>query len=519
MRILIAEDDEDSRVFLFRSLKAKGYDVISAEDGKVALELAHKHNPDLIISDIMMPNMDGFELCHKLKTDSDLKSIPFVFYTSTYLDQENRDLGYSLGAVKYLEKPMALPELLKHITDILQEHKNGNLPVIDSTLKSEDELHEMYDHTLSKKLEKKLKELEKQKELVQRQSKNAKIGYWTISVDTNEIIWSNEILKIYGMTKQPEINNVFTLKQNIHPSDYERLVLSLEKAKTDQNYKHDITYRIVRNDDIIWVHCQGKLNPESNMLEGTLQDITELKNTQYELERNKELVISQSKAATMGEMISIIAHQWKQPLSILSMLGANIRVDAELDSISNESIIGTADEIDKQVNHLSTTIDTFRNFLKPNQGKIDTTIESVIDSSIEILNKSLINNNVELEKEFTDTSNININASELMQVIINLINNSKDAFKINNIDTRKLFIRTYEKDNKVMIEIEDTAGGIPTDKIDHVFEAYFTTKSESGGTGLGLYIVKTIIVEHFNGNIEVENTENGVKFCIQLPLN
>jgi len=104
-----------------------------------------------------------------------------------------------------------------------------------------------------------------------------------------------------------------------------------------------------------------------------------------------------------------------------------------------------------------------------------------------------------------------------MQVFINIINNSKDAFKINNIENREIKIKTEQKDNNVVITIADTAGGIPADKIDNIFKPYFTTKSEYNGTGLGLYIVKTIIEEHYNGSIKATNIDNGALFTISIP--
>lgn len=235
------------------------------------------------------------------------------------------------------------------------------------------------------------------------------------------------------------------------------------------------------------------------------------------LEKEKELLLSQSKAAMMGEMISLIAHQWKQPLSVLSMVGNNLKTDLELDMFSKDSLPEIVEQIDLQVKHLSNTIDTFRDFLKPDQDKTEIDVENIIENSLEIVNKSLINNDIKLIKEFSSTSEVNISPSELMQVMINLLNNAKDAFKINTIENRKIWIKTYEKNNNTIIELKDTAGGIPRDKIDNIFDAYFTTKSDSGGTGLGLYIVKTIIEEHCNGTIECKNTDSGTCFTITIP--
>lgn len=357
-----------------------------------------------------------------------------------------------------------------------------------------------------------------QQQLIERQSKDGKIGHWTIDVSSDVITWSDEILRIYELIDNPDTVNIFTLKQKVHPDDIGLLVTSLEKVKKDPNYKHDLIYRIIKEDgSIVWIHCRGRLNSEKNTVEGTLQDITDLKNTEQELEKQKEILLSQSKSAMMGEMIGLIAHQFKQPLSTISMMAANQIASVELgDTILNDEIIHDAGETINQVEYLSSTIDMFRDFLKPDNEKVKANIKDVIENSIVIINKSLLNNEIELVKDYSSTQKVEVIHSELMQIFINLINNSKEAFNINNIKNRKISIKTYDESDNVIVEIEDNAGGIPADKIDNIFDAYFTTKKKLQGTGLGLYIVKTIIQEHFNGTIKVENTSNGAKFIITL---
>lgn len=231
------------------------------------------------------------------------------------------------------------------------------------------------------------------------------------------------------------------------------------------------------------------------------------------------LLVQQSKMAMAGEMIGMIAHQFKQPLSVFYTIATNQKLHLELKmEITNNQILDDSNRVMEQVEYLDKTINTFRDFLKPDNTKVATSVENVIEDSLVIIEKSLTNNNITINKNFSSTKKIETNKSEFMQVFINLVNNSKDAFKINNIKSRNITINTYDKDNNVIIEIEDNAGGIPENKISHIFNAYFTTKEKNGGTGLGLHIVKTIIEEKNNGTIMVENIENGVKFIITLTL-
>jgi len=159
-KILIVEDDEDSRVYLSLALSSNGYQVVAASNGIKALEIARQEIPDLIISDVMMPKMDGYELCRKMKADSQLQAIPFIFYTSVYTQAENRDLGLSFGAARYLQKPMELPQMQAVINDVLAEHKAGAQAEKEIPDKAKEQLDVMYQHTLARMLDQKVAELE-----------------------------------------------------------------------------------------------------------------------------------------------------------------------------------------------------------------------------------------------------------------------------------------------------------------------------------------------------------------------
>jgi PAS domain S-box-containing protein len=168
MKILIVEDDVNSRVFLERALLSQGYIVESAANGVQALEKAFLSPPDLIISDIMMPEMDGFELCRRVKTDERIRHIPFVFYTATYVDQKDEKLAMALGASRFLIKPMEPAEFFNTISRVIEEHKARHLPVPDQLLTEITELDRMQIEALARKLDKKVRELEKEREALLR---------------------------------------------------------------------------------------------------------------------------------------------------------------------------------------------------------------------------------------------------------------------------------------------------------------------------------------------------------------
>jgi len=236
------------------------------------------------------------------------------------------------------------------------------------------------------------------------------------------------------------------------------------------------------------------------------------------LKEKESMLIAQSRSAAMGEMIGMIAHQWKQPLAILSMIANNMIADFELESVKEEDFKTYALDITKQVQHLAQTIDDFSNFFKPKNEKTKCDIIDVMEDTIKLISKSLENNNIALIKNYQDIPVIDIYKNELSHVFLNIINNAKEALVEKNISDKKVTIDIKKDNENLYINISDNAGGVVKENINKLFEPYFTTKSKLNGTGLGLYISKTIIEEHFSGNIEIENKNGGASFTITLPL-
>jgi two-component system, cell cycle sensor histidine kinase and response regulator CckA len=171
MKILVVEDDENSRVYLERALKSQNYTIESAANGILALEKALLSPPDMIISDILMPEMGGFDFCRKVKANEQLQHIPFIFYTATFIDKKDEELAISLGASRFIVKPFNMEELFEIITDVIEEHKEKKQPVPEKTLVEIEKIDEMYSGTIARKLDKKVAQL--QKEIVERKQAEA----------------------------------------------------------------------------------------------------------------------------------------------------------------------------------------------------------------------------------------------------------------------------------------------------------------------------------------------------------
>ena len=238
-----------------------------------------------------------------------------------------------------------------------------------------------------------------------------------------------------------------------------------------------------------------------------------------EVEKNREKekqLMQQSRMAQMGEMISMIAHQWRQPLSAISATSASIELKASMDRLDNNTAQQKARDISNFSQHLSNTIDDFRNFFKPNKKKIKSTYDEVIKSVLDIIEVSIDNQNIQLFQELNCQESLHTYPNELQQVILNLIKNAEDVLLDKKIKDPYIKIATYKENDHLVLTVSDNGGGIPEDIIDKIFNPYFSTKMKKDGTGLGLYMSKTIIEEHCSGKLYVSNNDDGAVFTIQL---
>ncbi|XPV70299.1 MAG: sensor histidine kinase [Halarcobacter sp.] len=236
-----------------------------------------------------------------------------------------------------------------------------------------------------------------------------------------------------------------------------------------------------------------------------------------DLKEKETLLLEQSRMAAMGEMISMIAHQWRQPLSSIAAAISTLKLRIKMKKMHTEDFEEKVTDIDKYLYYMSKTIDDFRNFFKTNSDKKELiSINSVVDMSLELIEKVFINNGVKIINSKNRLQALLIYKSELLQVILNILNNSKDAFKENNITNAIINIDYKENENFQELIISDNAGGIPTNIIDHIFDPYFSTKDKKNGTGLGLYMCKIIIEKHFDGTIIASNSKEGASFTISI---
>ena len=253
----------------------------------------------------------------------------------------------------------------------------------------------------------------------------------------------------------------------------------------------------------------------------TIVDIEDLK-------RKENLMAEQTKLAAMGEMLGNIAHQWRQPLNIISMSSSNLKLKNDIGELCSSTLSESLSLILRTTNHLSDTIDTFNDFLKKDKEKSFFNVNENIKNSISLVDSFFKNFNIDIILELEEGIFINSLANEFSQAFINILNNAKDAIVLNLKDNEYglIKIKTKKIDNFIEISILDNAKGIEKDILNKIFEPYFTTKHKYQGTGLGLYMTRKIINSSMGGEITVQNKKfvhnqkkyEGAEFKIKIPI-
>jgi len=257
----------------------------------------------------------------------------------------------------------------------------------------------------------------------------------------------------------------------------------------------------------------SKETSELGKLAKNLDDTIALKT--LEIAKKDRLLQNQNKFAELGELIGNIAHQWRHPLTRLSLTVQNLRAFKKRGKLSDEIFKDAVENSLYQIEFMSNTIENFRNFYKKDDVKREFSIKSAIDGILSIIGTVIEHRHIKLEISCPEDIFIFANKNELSQILMNIIINAKDAIETKGTEGGLINIHTQKEENEIIIEIEDNAGGIPSEVAAKIFDPYFTTKSEKG-TGIGLYIAKMIAKEKFNGDISVANGEKGAIFRVVL---
>lgn len=363
--------------------------------------------------------------------------------------------------------------------------------------------------------------------------KTGDIGTWEWRFDSNTLVWDDVMYKIYGIPENKTENLYEAWNSAIDKPDRVKIEESLSVAK-ETNGECNVFFWITTPDNRRkYIHAIGKNELNRNGIPtrmiGINIDITKQKTYEEELEKKvveetakhlekERLLIQQSRLAAMGEMISNIAHQWRQPLNQISALKDELIEDYYFKELDDEKIELFKKRVGNSLQYMSATIDDFRNFFKPDKEKTSFKIGDSITHTLSLLADSMKSVDIVVNTDIRlDGAKAFGYPNEFAQALINILNNAKDALKTNNKSgNRRIDIGGYKNKDLIVVSVQDNAGGIPKDIINKIFDPYFTTKHKSQGTGLGLYMSKIIIEQSLAGRLTVSNQNEGACFLIKL---
>lgn len=291
--------------------------------------------------------------------------------------------------------------------------------------------------------------------------------------------------------------------------DYDQFKDGLLELLDDYKRKSERLDKIIKQSDkmqLRLIEANEELDEYKNNLEKKVQEEIEKR------EKNEKILLEQSKFAAMGEMIDAIAHQWTQPLGMLKMKLSMLELDYKAGNIDEEYIKKFEDKSNNIIDHMHETLNEFRTFFRPNKEEIKFNINDLISKVLLFIKDEFIKYKITIDVEKVDEFEFKGIENELIHILLNILNNSKDAFSLNNIPKRNILIKTYKKNGNNILEVSDNAGGIKEKILKDIFKANFTTK-ENTGSGIGLYMSWQIATKN-NIQLMAQNIKDGAQFIL-----
>jgi len=368
-------------------------------------------------------------------------------------------------------------------------------------------------------------------------------GFWLLNAELVIIDVNHSLSDMLGYTKEEMIgkkpidfidckDHDFCEVQAESVNDVSSRIYEITFEMKDGNSLHTLVNATTMYDEIgtmkvfaFMTDITKHKNIEENLITRQ-EEIENLNNSleskiNEEVEKNREkdqMMYQQSRLASMGEMIGNIAHQWRQPLNIMALVMQDLYISDQLGSLTSKKVEESYDKSNNLLQYMSQTIDDFRNFFQQGSEESAFSVKDSLDSVHSLINTNLAYNHIECNIEVRHDSIIKGGLNEFKQVLINIINNAQEAIQSNDSSSKKINVLITQKDDQAIICISDDGGGISKEVIGKVFDPYFTTKNQTQGTGLGLYMSKQIIENSMCGSLIVENIDNGAKFTISLPI-
>ncbi len=338
--------------------------------------------------------------------------------------------------------------------------------------------------------------------------------------DTNGIITfvNDEFCTLFGYTKDELIGKNHNIVR--HPDTPKENFQDLWKTILEKKVFKSTVKNLTKDKKTVYLNTTicPILDEQGEILEfiAIRYDVTNEIMLQKEFKNQQELLFLQSRMASLGQMLANISHQWRQPLMELNLTLFNLKKAHEKNE--NREFLELYQDSKDLISSMSNTIEDFKNFFSPQKEKSNFLLNQAIQNALKILQSTIKDEKIEINFSVIKDVEVYGIENELVQVLVNILQNSKDAFISKNIQNRKIIINSYKDENNIFLEFIDNALGVEDEFLDRIFEPYFTSKHQSTGTGLGLFISKIILEKSFSAEILHKNIEYGSKFTIKFPI-
>ena len=531
MKILIAEDNPDDRMLLKINLEHHGCEVFEVSNGEEGLEMAKVRLPNMIISDALMPRMDGFQFLRAVKKDPNLKSLPFVFYSAVYTGEKEAELALSLGAEAFIVKPKDPQEFWEEIIGILTERKlNHQAEIPENLIREEEEFLKRYSNIVAAKLEEKVRELEKAKAVILESEQYYKNLFSSI----NDAILTADTERKIMSANQPALKNLFgseleeVIGRNspfLYPDDdnYELIGKKILEM-CSQNIRVSVEAKCVNKNGKIFIaeiSLQMLKDTRGRYVGyiGMIKDITERK-------KLEEQYLHAQKMETIGLLASGIAHDFNNILSIIIGFAHLTLMDLSKNESLRQNLENLLEAADRAT-YLTKDLLLFSRKQVCEKHPVD--LNRVI-LNLENFLKRIMGADIDYKTAPCNSSlNIFADSHQIEQVFMNFSTNARDAMPeggVYTVKTERIFMDESfvlshgfgKKGEYALLSVSDTGCGMNEEIRRQIFDPFFTTKPVGKGTGLGLSVVFGIIKQH-EGFIDVESEPGkGSIFKIYLPL-
>ncbi|MDX8411469.1 MAG: ATP-binding protein [Mariprofundaceae bacterium] len=536
MKFLIADDDNDTREFLRTTLESEGHAVEVAANGKEALGMAGHSPPEIVISDILMPEMDGFMLCREIKGDANLRNIPFVFYSGTYMEPEHEKLALALGASAFFQKPMEPAAFLDALEGIISQYQKRELPLPDESLEDSVKSTRMHEDIVVRKLSEKVRELER--EITKRKHADTLVrilsqaieqaGESILITDREGIIEyvNPAFTNLTGYTAEEAIGQTPRILQSGNQDDayYEAMWKTITSGKvwhskvTDQKKDGSFYPTMLTISPIL--DQPGDATCYSHFV-AIHSDLTKLDDMERQFHQAQKM-------EAIGTLVGGIAHDFNNMLA--GMAGNLYLLKKKLQE--HPDAVQKLANVEALSYRAAEMIQQLLAFARKGQVSMKQLPFTPFTKKTLKLLRTSVPENIDMHQNIcTEALPIHGDGTQLHQILMNLVNNASDALE--NADNPRISIRleAFQPDEAFLenrahfragryayLSVEDNGCGIPQHQIEHLFEPFFTTKEVGKGTGLGLAMVYGAIQSH-QGFVEVESIEGeGSTFHIYLPL-